>query len=57
MPHRNLRKLTRIGNSSLGVIIPKDWLRYYNLKYGDKVEVISNGSIEIKPFKKLEVGG
>jgi len=49
MPHKNIRKLTRIGANSLGVILPKDWLRYYNLEYGDHVEVISNGKIEITP--------
>ena len=53
MPHKNLRKLIRIGNTSLGVIIPKPWLKYYDLKYGDHVEIISNSSISIKPEKKL----
>ena len=52
MPHKENRKLVRIGNTSLGVIIPKSWLRFYKLKYGDNVEVISNGSIEIKPANK-----
>ena len=52
MPHKETRKLTRIGKSSLGVILPISWLRYYNLKYGDSVEVISNGSIEIRLKKK-----
>jgi len=52
MPHKNNRKLIRIGYSSLGIIIPRSWLRYYGLKYGDKIEIISNGTIEIKPLKK-----
>lgn len=52
MPHKNFRKLIRIGNTSLGVIIPKSWLKYYDLKYGDSLEVISNGSIEIRSIKR-----
>jgi len=49
MPHKELRKIVRIGNVSLGVILPKSWVDYYNLKYGDKVKVISNGSVKISP--------
>ena len=51
MPHKECRKIIRIGNSSFGVIIPRAWLRFYNLKYGDSVEVISNGDIQIKPIR------
>ncbi len=56
MPSKEIRKLVRIGDTSFAVIIPMPWIRYYNLKYGDKVEVISNGSIKIKPIKKVEGG-
>jgi len=42
------RKIIRIGTSSFAVIIPRDWLRYNNLTNGDKVDVLTNGSIEIK---------
>ena len=48
MPHKNTRKLIRIGNTSLAVILPKPWLKYYNLGFGDRVEVISNGTIVIR---------
>ena len=41
------RKIIRVGNSSFGVIIPREWLRYYNLKYGDKVKIISNDDNEL----------
>ena len=51
MAHNDVSKLIRAGNTSLAVIIPKSWLQYYNLGYGDQVEVISNGIIEIKPEK------
>jgi antitoxin component of MazEF toxin-antitoxin module len=42
------RKLIRIGKTSLAVILPKSWLRHFNLDYGDEVEVESNSSIVIK---------
>jgi hypothetical protein len=48
MPHKNLRRIIKVGETSFGIIIPIGWLRYNNLKNGDKVEVISNGNIEIK---------
>jgi len=50
MPSKEIRKLVRIGDTSYAVIIPRPWIRYYNLKYGDSVEVITNGSVEIKPL-------
>ena len=49
------RKIIRIGHSSLAVIIPRNWLRYYNLQHGDQVDVLTNGSIQIKP--KIIGGG
>lgn len=51
------RKLIRVGTSSFAVIIPRGWIRYYDIKYGDKVEVITNGSVEIKPLKRTSEGG
>jgi len=52
MPHKEIRKIMRAGNSSFAVIIPRAWLRYYNLKYGDCVEVVTNGIVKIRPLKK-----
>lgn len=57
MPSKEIRKIVRIGNVSLGVILPISWLRYYDLKHGDSVEIISNGCIEIRPQKKNNSGG
>ena len=54
MPHKNIRKLVRIGEGSLAVIIPRAWLRFYGLEYGDSVEVISNGKIIIKSLNKKD---
>ena len=52
MPHLQQRKIIRVGSSSFGVILPMPWLKYNKMKNGDLVEVISNGSIEIKPIEK-----
>ena len=52
--HKNLRKIIKIGECSHGIIIPKGWLRYYELKKGDRLEVITDGEIIIKkPLKKI----
>lgn len=47
MPHKQTRKILQIG-TSLAVTLPVGWLRYYNLKVGDEIELISNGDIIIK---------
>jgi antitoxin component of MazEF toxin-antitoxin module len=50
MPHEQTRKIIRVGNS-LAVTIPKPWLRYFDLSEKDKVTVLSNGAVIIKPSK------
>jgi antitoxin component of MazEF toxin-antitoxin module len=57
MAHKNIRRIIRAGNTSLAVIIPKDWLRFHELDHGDQVEVISNGSVMIKPIQKGRKSG
>ena len=52
MPQRENRKIIKIGNTSLGVILPKAWLRYFSLNAGDEIEIVSNGHIVIKPLVK-----
>jgi antitoxin component of MazEF toxin-antitoxin module len=52
MPHIENRKIIRIGKTSLGIILPKAWLRYFFLQAGDEVEIVSNGTIIIKPIEK-----
>ena len=47
---KRTRVLVAAGKSSLAVVIPKPWLEYYNLKRGDKVQMITNGEVTIKPF-------
>ena len=51
MPSKYEHKLVRIGESSIAVILPRAWLRYNELKNGDKVEIFVNGEVTIKPLK------
>jgi len=52
MPQTENRKIIRIGKTSLGVILPKAWLRYFALEAGDNLEVVCNGKVTIKPTHK-----
>ena len=49
MPCLTERTVIDLGQGSYVVCLPKAWLRYYGLKPGDKVEVVSNGVITIRP--------
>lgn len=53
MPQKENRKIVRIGKTSMGIILPKAWLRYFALNAGDQVEVVSNGSVTVKPLTKI----
>jgi bifunctional DNA-binding transcriptional regulator/antitoxin component of YhaV-PrlF toxin-antitoxin module len=50
------RKLIRIGKSSLAVIIPKSWIDFNEIKYGDSVEIIVRDNIEISKKKEFNNG-
>jgi len=52
MPHEETRKIIKVGETSLAVILPKSWLRYYKLTDKDEVKVISNSTVVIEPPKK-----
>jgi antitoxin component of MazEF toxin-antitoxin module len=43
------RKIVRIGKTSLGVILPRAWLRYFSINAGDQVQLVINNQIRIKP--------
>ena len=53
MPNLTIRSLQRAGDGGLAVTIPKAWAAYYGLQPGDKVEVVANGVLRIRPPKKL----
>lgn len=46
------RKLMPMGGGSLVVTLPKGWVRFYQLKPGDKVAIIANDEILIRPIPK-----
>ena len=54
MAHIEKRSLIRLGRDCLVVTVPAAWARFYGLKPGDKVEVISNGKMTVKPLKPGE---
>lgn len=53
LAHQDIRKIIRMGNTSFGVIIPRAWLRFFELDQTDSVEVISNTDIIIRPIKNI----
>jgi bifunctional DNA-binding transcriptional regulator/antitoxin component of YhaV-PrlF toxin-antitoxin module len=55
MPTLNERSVIDMGQGSYVVTLPRAWIRYYGIKPGDKLEVITNGdlTIRIKRRKKL----
>jgi len=46
MPIKVERTLFKIGEGGFAVTLPKAWIRYYQLKPGDKVEIIANDNLE-----------
>ena len=51
MPILVERSLFKIGGG-FAVTLPKAWVRHNNLKPGDKVEVIANRVVTIRPKAK-----
>jgi len=56
MPSVTTRSLIRMGDGGLVITIPKSWAQYYKLKPGDKVEVITNGILRVRPKGKRRAG-
>ena len=54
MPHEELRKIIKVGETSFAVILPKSWLRYYRVTDKDQVKVTSNGTVIIQPPEKKD---
>jgi bifunctional DNA-binding transcriptional regulator/antitoxin component of YhaV-PrlF toxin-antitoxin module len=52
MPIKVERTLFRIGEGGFAITLPKAWVRYYNLKPGDKVEIIANHNLIIRVKSK-----
>lgn len=52
MPVTEQRKIVRFGKTSFGVILPIGWLRYFEIKPGDAVQVTANGEVTVQPLKR-----
>ena len=46
------RKIIKFGTDGLVLTIPKGWIRYYGLEAGDKLEVIADGDLIVRPTRK-----
>jgi len=53
IPNIYRRKLLQSGDS-ICVALPPSWLRYFKLKVGDEVEVVSNNEVTVRVVKKKE---
>jgi len=54
MPTLTIRKLIRFGEGGFVITLPRSWVRYYNLKPGDRLEVIANDELIIRPVRKTK---
>lgn len=54
MPTLTIRKLIRFGNDGLVITVPKSWVRYYGLKAGDKLEVVADSELVVRPKQPEE---
>jgi len=52
MPQQEERTISRVGCSSMMITLPKGWLRFHHLRAGDKVDVITNGELLVRPKRK-----
>ncbi len=51
MPTVTFRKVIKLGKNGLVISLPAGWVRYYNLKAGDRLEVIANKKLIVRPDK------
>ncbi len=52
MPILEEHAIYRVGRSSLVVTLPRNWLNFHGLMTGDKVEIVGNGELTIRPLKR-----
>ncbi len=54
MAGKTTRKIVQVGECS-GITLPKDFLETHGLKRGDRVELICNDVIVVKPIREDEI--
>jgi len=52
MPTITIRRVVKLGKNGHVISLPIGWVRYYNLKAGDRLEVIANEKLIIRPIKQ-----
>lgn len=52
MPTLVERSLFKIGGA-FAITLPKPWVRYYELKPGDKLEIITNNDLVVRVKKEV----
>jgi len=52
MPTVTTRKVIKLGKNGLVITLPAGWVRYYHLKAGDRLEVIANKKLIVRPIKQ-----
>jgi len=50
MPIQSTRKLIKMGKQGLVVTVPRAWANYWKLQPGQKVTVIANEDLIIRPY-------
>lgn len=46
---KQIRKIVRYGKSSNSVVLPREWLDYYELTNGDELVILGNQVLVIAP--------
>jgi len=54
MPSISKRSLIKFGKNGIAITLPKGWCNYHELKPRDKVDVLINKKLVIKPIKNKE---
>lgn len=52
MPTLMERSVIDMRQGSYVITLPKAWVRYFGIKPGDKLEVITNGELRVRPKRK-----
>ena len=52
MPIKVRRRLFKVGEYSLAIILPKPWVDYNDLKPNDIVEIIADDEVIIRIYKE-----
>lgn len=52
MPTETVRSIIDLGQGSVVITLPIAWVRYHRLQPGDKVLVVTNGKLVVKPLKR-----